>query len=104
MIWLHCSPVKGFVACITLLSCIPLLLEHCSYSMLHNDPKHRSTAEKALSSPFFSIPFGMCANIRKTNPTHSRLPCKKALGAGNKIKYEWHLRSGTTSIICLRLC
>ncbi|KAG5850643.1 serine/threonine-protein kinase Kist [Anguilla rostrata] len=26
-------------------------------SMLHNDPKHRSTAEKALSSPFFSIPF-----------------------------------------------
>ncbi|KAI1892137.1 hypothetical protein AGOR_G00150870 [Albula goreensis] len=26
-------------------------------SMLHNDPKHRSTAEKALTSPFFSIPF-----------------------------------------------
>ncbi|KAG7487623.1 hypothetical protein MATL_G00025450 [Megalops atlanticus] len=26
-------------------------------SMLHNDPKQRSTAEKALCSPFFSIPF-----------------------------------------------
>uniref|UniRef100_A0A8C7GQE3 U2AF homology motif (UHM) kinase 1 n=1 Tax=Oncorhynchus kisutch TaxID=8019 RepID=A0A8C7GQE3_ONCKI len=27
-------------------------------SMLHNNPKHRGTAEKALLSPFFSIPFG----------------------------------------------
>ncbi|XP_013978519.1 serine/threonine-protein kinase Kist isoform X1 [Salmo salar] len=26
-------------------------------SMLHNDPKHRGTAETALLSPFFSIPF-----------------------------------------------
>uniref|UniRef100_A0A673Y660 U2AF homology motif (UHM) kinase 1 n=1 Tax=Salmo trutta TaxID=8032 RepID=A0A673Y660_SALTR len=26
-------------------------------SMLHNNPKHRGTAEKALLSPFFSIPF-----------------------------------------------
>uniref|UniRef100_A0A4W5NKY3 U2AF homology motif (UHM) kinase 1 n=1 Tax=Hucho hucho TaxID=62062 RepID=A0A4W5NKY3_9TELE len=26
-------------------------------SMLHNNPKHRCTAEKALLSPFFSIPF-----------------------------------------------
>lgn len=28
-------------------------------SMLHNDPKLRSTAEAALMSPFFSIPFGL---------------------------------------------
>lgn len=33
---------------------------HCVHSMVVNNSKQRCTAEAALLSPFFSIPFGMC--------------------------------------------
>lgn len=33
--------------------------------MLLNNPKQRCTAETALLSPFFSIPFGMCQYLRR---------------------------------------
>jgi len=35
-------------------------------SMLHNDPKLRSTAEAALINPFFSIPFGLYHSASKS--------------------------------------
>ncbi|XP_041696239.2 serine/threonine-protein kinase Kist isoform X2 [Coregonus clupeaformis] len=34
-------------------------------SMLHNDPKHRGTAETALLSPFFSIPFDILEDMKE---------------------------------------
>ncbi|MBN3302270.1 serine/threonine-protein kinase Kist [Amia ocellicauda] len=47
-----------FASKIVVCSAIPVYhLRDLIKSMLHNDPRQRTTAEKALCSPFFSIPF-----------------------------------------------
>ena len=60
---LTCFPVEAEDCCLQLNIRLLLL---CVCSMLLNDPKQRCTAETALLSPFFSIPFGMCQYLRLT--------------------------------------
>ncbi|XP_067230057.1 serine/threonine-protein kinase Kist isoform X1 [Chanodichthys erythropterus] len=48
-------------------------------SMLHNDPKLRSTAEAALINPFFSIPFGLYHSAYKNIVYISWCLCERLL-------------------------